>query len=125
LSRGPGRWQRALLAALAPETGPDVLVPVNNVLWNELGRAPSRTEQVAIRRAARALVLTGKARAVYLGQCRHLSCDELSRTFICPACGAGCRLVLVLTRPDEHIGLRSLLGIGAPPPWLSVAGDAK
>ncbi len=116
MSRGPGRWQRALLAALDTHD----VATVARVAYNHLGREPSRPELVAVRRAARRLVEGGEARAVYLGQCRR--CEELSETWQCPRCSAGCTWVLVLTRTD---------GIGAKidslvtshrrlPDWVSV-----
>ncbi len=121
MSRGPGHWQRALLAALDAHD----VAPVARVAYNHLGREPSRPELVAVRRAARRLVEGGEARAIYLGQCRR--CGELSETWQCPRCSAGCTWVLVLTRTD---------GIGAKidslatshrrlPDWLSVASAGK
>lgn len=116
MSRGPGRWQRALLEAL--DTHPIALV--GRVTYNHLGREPTRSELVATRRAARRLVEDGKARAIYLGQCRH--CQEMSGTWQCPECRAGCTWVLALTR-TEGIGakIESLVTSHRRlPAWLSV-----
>ena len=62
MSRGPGRWQRLLLAELDEYD----VVPVSYVARAQAadGR-PSRSDLVAIRRAAKQLTITGKARAIY------------------------------------------------------------
>lgn len=56
VSRGPGRWQRALLAAL--DRRDPVLVA--DAVEDELGRVPTRAEMVAGRRAAHSLDLFGR-----------------------------------------------------------------
>lgn len=61
MSRGPGRWQRVLLDAL--EQSP--FIGVGGTVWAHLGRAATRSEEVAARRAAKRLVETGQARAIY------------------------------------------------------------
>lgn len=61
LSRGPGRWQRVLLNGL--EQSP--FIGVGGTVWSHLGRPATRAEEVAARRAAKRLVETGRARAIY------------------------------------------------------------
>lgn len=87
VSRGPGRWQRALLESLDDYD----LVPVMSVL----GWDASRSDQEAVRRAARRLAIDGKARVVYLWQCN--TCEELFDRWFCPTHRGG-RRVLVVTR---------------------------
>lgn len=63
MSRGPGRWQRVLLDALARDNF-DVH-GVGATIWDHLGRPATRSEEVAARRAAKRIVETGQARAIY------------------------------------------------------------
>jgi hypothetical protein len=84
MSRGPGRWQRALLECLEQSE----IVNVGAV-WKQLDRPATRAEEVAGRRAARELVRQGRARAIYL---------------MLPTVNDGRRHPqLVLTRPDSTI----------------------
>ena len=66
MSRGPGRWQRALLTALheAPDVAPNGRrhLYVRSWLESELGRQPTAAEYSAVHRAARGLVRAGLAR---------------------------------------------------------------
>lgn len=116
MSRGPGRWQRVLLAALREHA----LVSVRAATMSELQREPTRPEMVAARRAARTLAEAGLCRAIYLGECP--SCLEFTSTWSCGACNVGARQALVLT-PIAGEGARvgSLLGLRHPPAWISVA----
>jgi hypothetical protein len=114
MSRGPGRWQRVLLDALAEF---DVL-PVLTVAYNTLGREPTRSELVAVRRAARTLAEAGTARALYLGQCPR--CGEVYESWTCRTCRIGTRRVLVLVRP-EFPEIKSLMSSAIEPSWVSVA----
>jgi hypothetical protein len=110
VSRGPGRWQRLLLDALDEYE----FVPVNTVVLNNTIEA-TRIELVAARRAARALVESGRARAIYRSRCT--SCYELDPPrFRC--CGRVTH-VLVLT-PARSTALSTLLPMVAPE-WISVA----
>lgn len=54
MSRGPGRWQRELLAAVEDEP-----LHVRSWLQTHLGRRPTAAEYSAAHRAARALVTRG------------------------------------------------------------------
>lgn len=97
---------------------------MNTVAYNHVGRDATRTEMVAVRRAARRLAEDGRARAIYLGQCRR--CGELSERWVCRLCGSGCAWVLVLTNPDgPGAAIKSLLTTHRHRPgWLSVASGA-
>lgn len=61
MSRGPGRWQRALLDALEVD---DVVV-VNRVTAAVVGPDATRATHVAFRHAARRLAEEGRVRAFY------------------------------------------------------------
>lgn len=61
MSRGPGRWQRALLAALEEH---DVVV-VEHVTAAAVGPDATRAAYVAFRHAARRLAEDGRVRALY------------------------------------------------------------
>jgi hypothetical protein len=63
MSRGPGKWQRAILAAL--EDGDYGRTAILDVVWNATGEL-RRTDLVAARRALRRLAETGQCRAIYL-----------------------------------------------------------
>jgi hypothetical protein len=65
VSRGAGKWQRAILAAVA-DTEYDIN-QIGVIVYNVLGREPTRPELVAARRAVKTLALAGKIRAVYRG----------------------------------------------------------
>ena len=114
MSRGPGRWQRALLDGLA---GRD-LGAVGTLAHNHLGRAPTRAEMVAARRAARRLAEDGLVQALHLGACRR--CGELSETWICQRCGGSCAQVLVIARLGLT-GIKSVVPLNGVPQWVSVA----
>jgi len=120
MSRGPGRWQRALIAAVERHD----LVPVATIAYNVLGRDPTRSEMVAVRRAARRLVEDGRARAIYLGSC--LRCGELSPRWDCTSCRprSGCNRVLVLT-PRTGIGAEiDSARLSRYPDYVSVATES-
>jgi hypothetical protein len=119
VSRGPGVWQGLLLDLLQRYD----VVPVSAAVHHHLARDPTRTELVAARRAAARLAAVHKARAIWLGSCNR--CGELSETWRCPACGAGCNRVLVLTKADDH-RIRTVMPMSRHiPAWLSVASDAS
>jgi hypothetical protein len=63
VSRGPGRWQRAILQAI--EDTEYEIFPVLNIAYHHLGRAATRSEAVAARRAVKALAIAGKIRAIH------------------------------------------------------------
>jgi len=92
VSRGFGRWQRSLLVAVEKYD----VVPVADVGWDELGREPSRTEMVALRRAARTLAEGGQLLARYLICCDR--CGELGVLFRC--CGHRGYVLVVTRRAD-------------------------
>ena len=83
MSRGPGRWQRVLLAALNDSEA----IHVVGVACLHLGRNATRAEEVSVRRAARVLAQSGRARAIYE---RLPTVDRSHVTH-----------QLVLTRPDS------------------------
>jgi hypothetical protein len=85
MSRGPGRWQRMLLA----ELDQNEVVPVREVIFTHLGRTPTRAEEVACRRAAHQLALSGQVRVV-TGFCHNKHGHEIG--------------VLTVTRPDSTYG---------------------
>jgi hypothetical protein len=115
MSRGPGRWQRALLDDL---DGHD-LGAVGTLVHNHLGRPPTRSEMVAARRAARRLAEDGLVQALHLAECR--SCGALSEIWICPQhCPGGCAQTLVIARPDMT-GISSVMPLNGLPRWVSVA----
>lgn len=115
MSRGPGTWQRAILAALEQHD----LGTVGTIAFNALGRDPTRSELVSIRRAARRLAEDGAIQALHLGQCR--ACGELSQRFVCRVCGAGSVPVLVVVRPDLDMKITSVQARNGLPTWVSVA----
>lgn len=118
MSRGPGRWQRAILDALSEYEVGDVLT----IAYNFLDRDPSRAEMVAARRAVRRLAEDGQVRAIYLGCC--VRCAELSERWHCSACGAGCNKRLVVTRMDGDVSkIKSVVSLGRDPTWINVAPD--
>jgi len=114
VSRGLGRWQRVLLAALEEHD----LGTVGTIAYNHLGRTPTRPELVAARRAVRRLVETGQAQALHLSECRK--CGELSEIWMCRACGAAGYQVLAVARCDLS-GIKSVLPTNGLPTWVSVA----
>lgn len=63
MSRGPGRWQRVVLDAIK-DTDYEVF-PILAIAYTHLGRAATRSEAVAARRAVKTLALAGKVRAIY------------------------------------------------------------
>lgn len=63
MSRGPGRWQRVILAGI--EDREYDIFPILALAYDHLGRDATRSEAVAARRAVKTLVLAGKVRAVY------------------------------------------------------------
>ena len=121
MSRGPGRWQRAILDALSEYEVGDVLT----IAYNLLGRDPTRTEMVAARRAVRRLAEDGQVRAIYLGYC--VRCEELSERWSCSTCGAGCNKRLVVTRMDgDNVSkIQSVVSLGRDPTWINVASDGN
>lgn len=99
MSRGPGRWQRVLLAALRDNEA----ILVVGVACQHLGRNTTRAEEVSVRRAARALAESGQARAIY----------EALPTVD----GGRVTHQLVLTPPDST-RLSTLLPVNAPD-WIA------
>lgn len=63
MSKGPGRWQRAILDAI--QDAEYDLFPVQSIAYEHLDREPTRAELVACRRAVKTLAIAGKVRAVY------------------------------------------------------------
>lgn len=84
MSRGPGRWQRAILQALEENTEFDIF-PIQAIAYEHLGAEATRAQLVAARRAVRTLAIAGKVRAIYrpAHECRQA-------------------LQLCVTRPDKH-----------------------
>jgi len=76
MSKGPGRWQQAILHALEEH---EAVV----IAWLA---GPDRSDQVSARRACRALAASGRIRAGYLS--------------------VGGKVWLAATRPDSTIELR-------------------
>jgi hypothetical protein len=99
VSRGPGRWQRLLLASLEES---DLVVAVH-VVYHHLGRSPTRAEMVAVRRAVRRLAERGEVRAIYVwGE------DSVTQR---------ADLLLAITRPD---GSQKSIPVGHKvPAWIS------
>lgn len=62
MSRGPGRWQRAILTAVETIT-PEQVVGLTYIVRDEVGETPTRAEMVAARRAVKRLVEDGHIRA--------------------------------------------------------------
>jgi hypothetical protein len=69
MSRGPGRWQRVILQALAENTDHDIF-GVYALVEEHLGRTPTRSELVAARRAVKTLAIQRKVRAIYRSEYR-------------------------------------------------------
>jgi len=86
VSRGPGRWQRAILAALAEYD----IVPVGDLCQAVLGRAPSRAELVAARRAAHSLADSGGLREIYPWHCDRCGTVLRSLWHDAAVCGGRC-----------------------------------
>ena len=115
MSKGPGRWQRELLAVT--EGG---LVRTTREVALDLIPEPSRSDSVSIRRAAKALALDDHITAYYAYAC--LSCGAIRRG------GHGC---CDSVRPMLAVAPRGVpfhrLVSPAPPPvrpapsWISVA----
>lgn len=101
MSRGPGVWQRLLLDALEgveavnTSSAPYAMTP-----------APTRSDFVAVRRAARRLAETGQVRAIY----RYLPTRDESR--FTPQ--------LVVTRLDSQLQGNAVPRQGAPQ-WVTPA----
>lgn len=109
MSRGPGRWQRAILAALDEYAH----VPVIDLVYAEVAR-PDRKHMVAARRAAKRLAQDGHVRAIYArqcGECHATVLDPLAR------CCGRLGYVLAVTRDPETRTMRPL----NCPRWISVA----
>lgn len=98
MSRGPGKWQRILLAYLERYE----LVPISHAVHNE--SVGSRADHVAARRAARTLTLQGKARAI-----RRRGRDLTGREVP----------LLMLTRPGSTIGSNAF-STRVHPDWYTV-----
>jgi hypothetical protein len=115
VSRGPGRWQRALLAAVAEFK----MVLTVELAWDHLQREPTRSELVAVRRAAKSIVMSGSATAFYARQCR--GCHQVYGNWpmCCPSVGSGA--VLVLTKDPVLI---AKIPPSRIPTWLSVAPES-
>lgn len=118
MSRGPGRWQRAILAAL----GEYDVVPVAALVKAVHGRRPTRSELVSARRAAHVLADAGKVREIYPWFCA--GCETVRRTGpICGACRRAATCALAITR-DPQVMAPQLIGTSAAtsiPERLSVA----
>lgn len=99
MGRGPGAWQRLILDALRHTEA----VPAVVVATARYGN-PERSDYVAVRRAIKALVLQGKARAIY---CYLPTWD-----------GARFTPQLVVTRPESTMeGTAS--PSGGTPSWIT------
>ncbi len=113
MSRGPGRWQELLLRLVEEYDCIPIPTMVENVAA-AAGRAPTRSEYVAARRAARRLAEGGKVRAVYLTRCD--TCGEIFGSWGVRCCGL-VRHVLVVTRDPE---IKTLLPRRLPK-WIDVS----
>jgi hypothetical protein len=118
MSRGPGRWQRATLAAL----GEYDVVPITDLCDAVLGRPGERSELVAARRAAHRLADTDQLREIYPWYCWR--CGTILRAAgVCPWCRTYPGSALAVTR-DPVVMAEDLRGTGhwsAIPGRLSVA----
>lgn len=124
MSRGPGRWQRAILAALDKHD----VVPIGDLCEDVLGRPAVRSELVAIRRAAHRLDDTDQLREIYPWYCYR--CGTVLRQMDhgilgsgCPGCHRHPGTVLAVTR-DSDVMTASLHGTDQAtriPERLSVA----
>lgn len=89
MSRGPGRWQRALIEA-AEESERDgyLWATVAGTVRDQLGHEPTRTELVAARRAAATLAAAGRVRTIYVMWCRVCGVSYMNFSHRCPE---GCK----------------------------------
>jgi hypothetical protein len=100
VSRGRGRWQRAILKVLATTNNPNAFVPLTLWAASHLGRWPDRPELVAIRRAAHTLAAAGLC--------------ELTTGVCCDACGSWKLL------PAESLSMRLMADVfGVSPSTIS------
>jgi len=99
MGRGPGLWQRVILDTLEDAEA----VPTTAVAYAIRGN-PTRSDFVAVRRAARVLAEAGKVRAIYMWLPTH---DE-SRT----------TPQLVVTRPDSEMQ-GTVAALGTLPSWVT------
>lgn len=120
MSRGPGRWQRALLDAVAEYD----VVSVADVAESIVGREPTRSELVAIRRAAAELAKAGALRATYVQRCRRCGAMNLVMAGQClPPCRGSYGHALVVTPITSTLAgpPRGWVSNTAPTPeWISV-----
>ena len=99
MGRGPGLWQRVILDALEDVEA----VPTTAVAY-AVRDAPTRSDFVAVRRAARTLAEAGKVRAIYMYLPTH---DETRST---PQ--------LVVTRTDSQLQ-GTVADMGGTPEWIT------
>jgi hypothetical protein len=107
ISRGPGRWQRVILDALAQHTDYDIF-GVYALVEEHLQRTPTRSELVAARRAVKTLAIAGKIRAIYHP---HPTIDGREAP------------ELTVIRPDADIYIPR--GRAAKADWITSRGDRK
>ena len=115
VSRGPGRWQRALLDAVVEYE----VVPVADVAETVVGREPTRAELVAIRRAAAQLARDGALRCTYLQRCQR--CGAMNRVMVdqcLPPCRGSYGHALVVTPTTSTVA-------GPPGGWASQQGTPE
>jgi hypothetical protein len=84
MSRGPGRWQRAILAALDEYD----VVPIADLCDAVLGRPGERSELVAARRAAHRLADTDQLREIWPWYCWR--CGTVLRQMDYAELASGC-----------------------------------
>jgi hypothetical protein len=117
VSRGPGRWQRAILTALDEYD----VVPIADLCEGALGRPAGRPELVAARRAAHRLADTDQLREIYPWYCWR--CGTILRSMTCLRCRRHPGCALAVTR-DPLVMAEQLRGTAAwseIPERLSVA----
>ena len=114
MSRGPGRWQRELLAA----TGGVHTATVSGVVRTCVPE-PERNDFTAARRGAKGLAMAGKLMALYVYACQrcgHVQDHEPER-----CCGV-VRSSLAVTRPGRALPHLAPPPTGARcPPWIGVS----
>jgi hypothetical protein len=104
VSRGPGRWQRAIHAAL----GEHDVVPIGDLCEAVLGRPPVRSELVAIRRAAHRLADTDQLREINPWYCYRCGTVLRQMETTCRICRRYPGAVLAVTRDPDVMSPRLL-----------------
>jgi hypothetical protein len=120
MSRGHGRWERAIMEA----TGCAVVVPVGTIVRTTVV-TPGRSDFTSARRATRTLATKSEISALYTWTCpRCYRIQDRADPALC--CGA-VRPMLAVTRPER----RHLLAYPAPAPggvapaWVNVAVPSR